>query len=102
LARSAIRNEGKEGTEPSDEGPVRRRTAEPDSLGHAIEVQRKRLFQAQAIVQAIARLLTETFAVEVDEPDSSLALTAAGDLLEDVIAQLEPLRLGLGVPTPRT
>lgn len=85
--------------------PARERNAtdcgiDMQALGHAIDAQRRRMFQALAIIQVVARFLTEDSNAGSDDPDCSDALTAASDLLADVIDQLEPLRLGLGIPRP--
>lgn len=68
------------------------------ALGTAIDAQRQRLFKALAIVRAIARLLTEISAAGEDDLSCADALSAACDLLDDALEQLEPLKLGLGIP----
>lgn len=67
-------------------------------LGRAIDAQRQRLFKALAIVRAIARLLTEISVAGDDDLGCADALSAACDLLDDALEQLEPLKLGLGIP----
>lgn len=84
--------------EPARESNASNCEVDRQALGHAIDAQRRRMFQALAIIQVVARFLTEASDTGADDPDCSDALTAASDLLADVIDQLEPLRLGLGIP----
>lgn len=66
------------------------------ALGNAIDAQRRRMFHVLAIVQVVARYLTEFSDAEADDPDCADALAAAANLLTDVVDKLEPMQLGLG------
>jgi hypothetical protein len=66
------------------------------ALEHAINAQRGRMFQVLAIVQVVARYITQFSDAEADDPDCADALAAAANLLADVVDKLEPMQLGLG------
>lgn len=72
----------------------------PEMLAVAIDRQRHRLFDAQAVVDVVGTLLRQTHDGEQGEPQMGLALNAAHDILDDVIATLEPMSLGLPAVLP--
>jgi hypothetical protein len=69
------------------------------ALAHVISVPRHQLFRGQAVIRLIARVLNH------DRKDSYAAnlrivFVALGDILEEVLTQLEPTSLGLPIPKP--
>jgi hypothetical protein len=72
----------------------------PERLAVAIDRQRHRLFDALAVVDVVGTLLRQTHDGEQGEPHMGLALNVAHDILDDVIATLEPRSLGLPAVLP--
>lgn len=71
--------------------------ADPMALAHAIEAPRQQLFRAQAVAQAVVNLMRDHEFGD-HESDLRVVLSAVVDMLERVIADLEPLHLGLPIP----
>lgn len=71
--------------------------ADPMMLAHAIEAPRQQLFRAQAIAQAVANLM-RAHVFGDREADLGVVSEAVVQMLEDAIAELEPLQLGLPIP----
>ncbi len=56
----------------------------------SVDLQRTKLFRAQAIVRTVARLFHETYLCAPKEPDLGYALDAVDEMIEGVIAALDP------------
>jgi hypothetical protein len=72
----------------------------PEGLAAAIDRQRQRLFDAQAIVDVVGTLLRQMYDREPGEPHMGLAMNAAHDILEDAMTALDPTSLGLPAVLP--
>lgn len=72
----------------------------PERLAAAIDRQRQRLFDAQAIVDVVGTVLRQLHDGEPGEPHMGLALKVARDILEDAMTALDSTSLGLPAVLP--
>lgn len=68
-----------------------RQPPSPEALARAIETQREELMQTRELVHSQAILLHETYGYDIGEADLGFCCDVVRDLLDRVLATLEPL-----------
>lgn len=88
------------GASASDE----RQPPSPEALARAIEAQRQELMQTRELVHSQAILLHETYGYDIGEADLGYCCDVVRDLLDRILATLEPLSVpsavGIGPADP--
>jgi hypothetical protein len=72
---------------------------DPMKLAREIEAPRQDLFRTQAVAEAIANLM-QTHQFEEGEANLRIVFSTVVEMMETAISELEPLTLGLPIPSP--
>lgn len=76
-----------------------RRPLAPMALAHLIEAPRQELFRAWGVASAVENLL-RAHQLEAYEADLRTVMVTVVRMMDDVLAAIEPLTLGLPIPLP--